>query len=455
MLQIRPGTGLCERVRRALRVALVLLLVPSIGAASTALTGVRLKERDDRTRVVLDLSDAPTYRVFTLESPTRLVVDLADSRIVSKPSVRGGPVSAVRTGVRGNGWRRVVFDLQRPVQVQHFPLEPKGSRSHRIVLDLLPNGDGKTRVERTKPPPDLGTAGAAREASGDDATAPRSRPWTVVIDPGHGGRDSGAVGRKGTSEKAVVLEVATRLRALIDHQPDMRAVLTRNSDRYLSLRERIDVARGRQADLFVSIHADSFPNRRANGSSVYVLSQRGASSEAARWLASRENAADLVGGATLKGVDKQVQRVVLNMLQDHTIGDSWDLARNVLRELKSVGPVHKRSVERAGFVVLKSPDIPSVLVETAFLSNPKEESKLRNPIHQQQLAEAIFRGIRGYVAKRAPRQEGSQMHRVQKGETLGAIARRYEVRLSSLRKANGIQGDHLSVGATLAIPAGS
>ena len=455
MLDNRHGTGASIGPGRNLLIVLVLLLAPVMGLASADLKGVRLKERDDRTRVVLDLSAAPTYQVFSLDSPLRLVVDLADSEIAAKPSARGGPVSAVRTGVRGNGWRRIVLDLEHPVHVRHFALAPKGSRGHRIVLDLLPNTQGAIKVERTEPPEDLGTAGNARDATEDDVAASRSRPWVVVIDPGHGGKDSGAVGRKRTYEKRVVLEIATRLRALIDHEPGMRAVLTRTSDRYLKLRQRIDVARDRDADLFVSIHADSFRNRDANGSSVFVLSRRGASSEAARWLASRENAADLVGGVTLNGVDKQVQSVVLNMLQDHTIGDSWDLAGQILRELKTVGPVHKPGVERAGFVVLKSPDIPSVLVETAFLSNPKEEAKLRNPVHQQRLAEAIFRGIRGYVDKRAPRRDGGQVHQVQKGETLGGIARQYHVKLSTLRKANDIRGDHLSVGDTLTIPAGS
>ncbi len=455
MLRICLSTGLRGNVGFALLTALLLILPPSIGMAATELVGVRLKEREDRTRVVLDLSDAPTYKVFALDSPLRLVVDMADSRIKAKADVDGGPVRAVRTGVRSNGWRRVVLDLHRPVRVQHFPLRPKGSRGHRIVLDLLPNADRAFKVERTEPPPELGKAGAARNATGRDADRMGARQWIVVIDPGHGGRDSGAIGRKGTREKQVVLEIATRLRSLIDHEPGMRAVLTRGKDRYLPLRERISLARDGQADLFVSIHADSFRNRRASGSSVYVLSRRGASSEAARWLASRENAADLVGGTNLNGVDKQVQRVVLNMLQDHTMGDSWDLARDILRELKTVGPVHKRSVERAGFVVLKSPDIPSVLVETAFLSNHKEEAKLRNPIHQQRLAEAIFRGVRGYTAKRIPRPAGSQMHRVKSGETLGGIARQYHVKLSTLRKANGIRGDHLSIGATLTIPTGS
>ncbi len=438
----------------SIRLVATFLLFSGSAWATTELTGVRLKDTTDRTRLVLDLSDTPRYELFALDSPPRVVVDLADARVRKKPSVQGSAVKGIRTGIRAHGVRRVVIDLHRPRKVEHFPLAPSGTRGYRIVVDLLPSEAKNTAVKLVEPPPALASSKLQSGEPSMGGDAMQARPWVIVVDPGHGGKDSGAVGRRGNLEKTIVLQVARRLRDAINREPGMRAVMTRDSDRFLHLRQRIEVARRNQADLFVSIHADSFHNRAARGSSVYVLSRRGASSEAARWLARRENAADLVGGATLKGVDKDVQQVVLNMLQDHTISDSWSLADHVLKALRQVGPVHKVNVERAEFVVLKSPDIPSILVETAFLSNAHEEAKLREASHQQALAMAILQGIRAYVASRGPRLEGARVHLVQRGETLGAIARRYQVSLSALRHVNHIQGDLLKVGAALTIPRG-
>jgi N-acetylmuramoyl-L-alanine amidase len=287
------------------------------------------------------------------------------------------------------------------------------------------------------------TAGVARKAE-----------VVVAIDAGHGGRDPGAIGPTGTLEKEVTLAVARRLQTRINAEPQMRVVMTRLSDRYLGLRDRLLAARNHGADLFVSLHADSYRRTTAQGSSVYILSQRGASSEAARWLAAQHNAADLVGGATLEGVDRDVRGVVLNMLQEHSLGDGWRLAKEILVSLKRIGPVHKPEVERAGFVVLKSPDIPSVLVEMAFLSNPAEERKLNDRQHQEKLAEAIAAGIRSYAKTRMPHlfPAPPRFHVVRRGETLGGIAERYRVSTHSLRLANGIAGDLLYIGVKLTIP---
>jgi N-acetylmuramoyl-L-alanine amidase len=325
-----------------------------------------------------------------------------------------------------------------------FALEPSGDRGHRLVVDLYAGEGAAIGRSHSQSAPVL-TAGVARKAE-----------VVVAIDAGHGGRDPGAIGPTGTLEKEVTLAVARRLQTRINAEPQMRVVMTRLSDRYLGLRERLLAARNHGADLFVSLHADSYRRTTAQGSSVYILSQRGASSEAARWLAAQHNAADLVGGATLEGVDREVRGVVLNMLQEHSLGDGWRLAKEILVSLKRIGPVHKPEVERAGFVVLKSPDIPSVLVEMAFLSNPAEERKLNDRQHQEKLAEAIAAGIRSYAKTRMPHlfPAPSRFHVVSRGETLGGIAERYRVSTRSLRLANGIDGDLLHIGVKLTIPSG-
>jgi N-acetylmuramoyl-L-alanine amidase len=430
--------------------SVVLLWMAGLVYAGTArLDAVRVKDLDDRTRVVLDLSDDVAHRVFSLSDPERVVIDL--DRIRSglerrRREVAGDSLLGLRTGIRSRSGLRVVLDLSSAARVEYFPLDPSGSRGERIVVDLFPT-DGKTTVQATQvsAPPKPPAAQAADE-------------FVVAIDAGHGGRDPGAIGPKGTREKDITLLIARRLRDLVNAEPGMRGVLTRGGDGYLRLRQRMDVARSEGADLFISIHADSFRDKRARGSSVYVVSKRGASSEAARWLAVRENEADLAGGATLDGVDKDIQSVVLNMLQDHTMGDSLRAANSVLKHLKTVGKVHKRRVERAGFVVLKSPDIPSVLVEVAFLSNPDEERKLRDSKHQKRLANSIMGGIREYASFYMPERQtatASQTHVVRRGETLGAIAHRYRISLGALRTANRIKGDLLYVGTKLTIPGGS
>lgn len=421
--------------------ALILVLASlAHGAAFSgdlnSLQNVRVKDLQDKTRIVLDLGIPAEYTVFALDNPPRTVIDL--ERTQGKvgrafESVSGGVVRGVRTGVRPRRGLRVVLDLTELREPHSFALAPSGSRGHRVVVDLPPGQPGAMTQPQVPPPP---------------------KPFVVAIDAGHGGKDPGALGAKGTREKEITLSVARRLKALVNEEPGMRAVLTRNDDRFLHLRERVRIAREHDADLFLSIHADSYRDRRASGSSVFILSRKGASSEAARWLADRENAADLVGGASLNGVDRDIQGVVLDMLQEHTIGESWHLAEAVLKRLTALGKVHKENVERAGFVVLKSPDIPSVLVETAFLSNPAEEQKLRDPAHQQLLAKAMLQGIRSYAAARLPPLQMAELrqHVVERGDTLGRIAQRYSVSVAELRTANDIKGDLLHVGVKLNIP---
>jgi N-acetylmuramoyl-L-alanine amidase len=296
--------------------------------------------------------------------------------------------------------------------------------------------------------------------------AGRGRNVVVALDAGHGGKDPGAVGRHGTREKDVVLQIARRLKARIDREPGMEAYLTRDGDYFVPLRERIERARRQRADLFVSIHADAFKNRQARGSSVYVLSPRGATDEAARWLAARENAADLVGGVSLDDKDAMLASVLLDLSQTAAIDASVNVADQVLSRLGTVGRLHRSTVGRAGFLVLKSPDIPSILVETAFISNPDEEAQLKNARHQEALAGAIVDGIRAYFYDNPPpgtllAMEGPPArsepveHIIVRGETLSGIASRYNVSLSALRRHNRLKNDRIRIGQTLEIPAGS
>ena len=295
---------------------------------------------------------------------------------------------------------------------------------------------------------------AAKPVAVKTSTATPSRELVIAIDAGHGGKDPGAKGRRGTKEKTVVLAIARKLAELIKKEPGMRPVLIRDGDYFLGLRQRIDKARKHNADLFISIHADAFRDRRAHGSSVFVLSRRGASSEMARWIAAKENAADLAGGVSLDDKDDMLTGVLLDLSQSATLAASHEVASNMLNGLKRLGKMHKSTVQRAGFMVLKSPDIPSILVETAFISNPKEENKLRSTQHQARLAQAMLNGIRDYFDTHPPpgTLRVARKHKVKQGDTLSDIAVAYQVSLNSLRGFNSLKSDRLRVGDTLRIP---
>jgi N-acetylmuramoyl-L-alanine amidase len=350
----------------------------------------------------------------------------------------------MRHAPRPNGSLRVVLDLTQPVRPKTFLLKPKASYGHRLVVDLYP-------VEATRKPR------VAKSTKDID----RARDVVVAVDAGHGGEDPGASGsRYRTKEKQVTLEIARRLKRLIDAQPGMRAVLTRTGDYFIGLRKRMSLARKHKADLFLSIHADAFRDKRVRGSSVYVLSKRGASSEAARWLAEKENSSDLVGGVKLDDKDDVLASVLLDLSQSATRHASLSAASKVYRALGKVGKVHGRRVQQAGFMVLKSPDIPSLLVETGFISNPKEERNLRDPDYQERLAKAIVQGVEAFFHETPPpgtllaeQQERVIKHVIAKGDTLSEIADRYQVSVASLRRENRIRSDNLiRVGQVLVIP---
>ncbi|MGZ8264626.1 MAG: N-acetylmuramoyl-L-alanine amidase [Burkholderiales bacterium] len=407
------------------------LLGAAHAAGTLTITTTRVWPAADYTRVTFESPSPIEHKVFTLENPQRLVLDLENveltgalTGLADKVGENDPYVKSIRTGRFKPGTVRLVFDLKATVKPQVFALAPVGTYSHRLVLDLYPLVPpdpllaflDKHQAQREVASPDRAPGEnaqtrsdfepAAREPR--DAISPaRARPAsvrliTIAIDAGHGGEDPGALGPSGTQEKDVTLAIARKLKERIDREPNMRAVLTRNGDYFIPLHMRVDKARRVHADLFVSIHADAFIKPHARGSSVFALSERGATSAAARWLAKRENDADLIGGVNLDVKDRYLKQTLLDLSQTATINDSLKLAKAVLSELGDINTLHKPQVEQAGFAVLKAPDIPSILVETAFISNPHEERRLRSDAYQSKLADAVFQGIKRYFAKNPP-----------------------------------------------------
>lgn len=356
-------------------------------ASPARLDDVRISSEPTATRVVLELTAAAEHDLFTLESPARVVIDLtdADEHPNLKLPAPVGPIVALRTGKQADGSLRLVIETGTPLAAEAVWVAPAADRGHRLLVTL-----------GAQP------AAAPKVVHAAHAPADSGRDIVVAVDAGHGGKDPGALGRGGAREKDVVLAIARALARRIDAEPGMRAVLTRADDNYISHRERIRRARVAQADLFVSIHADAIANRTVSGSSVYVLSDRGATDEQARWLAERENASDLIGGVTLDDKDTVLASVLLDLSQSASISASMVAAERVLAALDRVGEVRKPRVQQAGFLVLKSPDIPSMLVETAYISNPDEERRLKSAQHQRRLAEAIFSGVRDYFTQNPP-----------------------------------------------------
>jgi N-acetylmuramoyl-L-alanine amidase len=398
---------------------------------------------------VFELSGPVEHRVFALSAPDRVVIDLpssvaAGSLDLAEPK---GAITAVRAGPRPGGELRLVLELTETAKPKTFLLAPNEQYGYRLVVDLPP-AEATPVVRRAPQPP---------SADGRDVV--------VAIDAGHGGEDPGASGRGGAREKDVVLAIARRLAAEVDARPGMRSVLIRNGDYFVSHRKRMEIAHEARADFFISIHADSYRDSAAKGATVYVLSDKGATDEAASLLAQRENASDLIGGVSLADKDQLLARVLLDLSQNAALSASTAAGQRLIRRMSAVTAMRRTQVQQAPFLVLKSPDIPSVLVETAYISNPREEASLRSSKHQTALAVALRQGIEDYFAANPP--EGSYFavhppvtpseplrHVIARGETLSGIAERYRVSSASIRRSNGLRSDVLRVGQVLTIPRG-
>jgi N-acetylmuramoyl-L-alanine amidase len=362
-------------------------------ARAVDVRAIRLWAGPDNTRVVVDLSGNAQHSLQVLHNPERVVLDVPGARLAKAlRAVPGGSgaVKRVRMSHSPSGNLRVVLDLARPIQAKSFITKPNAHYGYRLVVDLAGANAAAAAVRRIDKPV------KAKHAPSD------ARDLIIAVDAGHGGEDPGAIGKNGTREKDVVLAIARELAAKINAEPGMKAVLTRGGDYFVPLRDRMRRARAQQADLFVSIHADSIRDRSIDGSSVYILSQRGATDEASRWLAERENASDLIGGVSLDDKDDVLASVLLDLSQSASLNASQEAAGRVLRQLTQAGEVRKHEVQQARFVVLKSPDIPSMLVETAYISNPVEEQRLRTLTHQARLAAAIHQGVHDYFYANPP-----------------------------------------------------
>ena len=405
--------------------------------AGAQVQDIRLSKNESYVRLVFDLDGIADHSIFALQGPDRVVLDVKNAKMHHGMVDRvqaNSLIRSIRSGVRNDKDLRVVFDLSEEVSPRSFLLAPSGKSGHRLVIDLH---DKKDKTKKVK-------------------TASK-RDVIIAIDAGHGGRDPGATGKSGTHEKTVTLQIAKRLEKDINAQRGMKAVLVRKNDRYMRLRDRIHKARDNHADMMISLHADSFPDPRARGSSIYALSVDGATSETARMLAEKENAADILfGDVNLAVEDQMVKEVLFDLSLTGTIESSLDIGGEILGQLKSVNRVHKKQVQQAGFAVLKAPNIPSVLLETAFISNPREEKNLRSAAHQKKVSKAITRGVNKYFSRKAP--PGTWLasseceYAVCSGENVAAVANKHDVKESDLRARNGLYADNLLAGQVIKIP---
>ena len=423
---------------------------------------------DGNTRIVLDLTRPLEHSAFDLQSPHRVVLDLNNAGMkknLNLVSLEGSPVRTLRSGVRDGNGLRFVIELNEAMSFRTFPLPPNEVYGHRLVIDLSP------REQRAVSAPSV-NASAGKQPITDKTPAPvkqaddykgGKRDIIIAIDAGHGGEDPGAIGPGRIMEKKVVLAIARELQALLQAEPGFSPVLIRTGDYYLGLRERTVKARKAQADFFVSIHADAFKYPSANGSSVFILSERGATSEAARWLADKENQSDLIGGIKLEDKEDHLAMTLLDLSLTNKRNESIRLGSHILEQMGTISRLHKSQVEEASFVVLKAPDMPALLVETGFISNPKEARRLADSAYQKKMALAIFNGITRYfrdnppdgslIASRSPATRSPfSTYVVRRGDTLLDIANREGVALQDIRRANNLKNDRLRVGQQLRIP---
>lgn len=436
----------------ALHITLLTVFGTAIFGSSMAFTAeinsVRLWRAPDHTRLVFDISEPVDYKLFSLQNPQRLVIDIAGSSLgadFAELELATTPIAKIRSAVRKGGDLRVVLDLTATVEPRHFTLGANEQYSDRLVIDLF---DRQAAISR----------------SVDEIVQQRDRKIIIAVDAGHGGEDPGALGPKGIREKHVVLQIAKRIEGLLDRDPHFDGVLVRRSDYYLAHRKRTQLARDQRADFFISIHADAFTDPRANGASVYALSNSGATSETARFLAKRENRADLIGGTSalnLGNRDDMLAGVLVDLSMTATMSSSLSAGEYVLKNMGTVARLHKKKVEQAGFLVLKSPDIPSLLIETGFISNPKEARQLSSVAYQQRMAKAIYNGLVQYYTDNPPvgtllatAVSGKPLtYLVARGDTLSEIAARYNTSVSRILNYNKLSSSSIRVGQELLIPA--
>lgn len=431
-----------------MKITMTVLLCLSFALSAWAndVSSVRLWRSPDNTRLVFDLDQPVDYKIIPLVAPDRLVIDLTDARLkasLKSIDLSDTPIAKIRHATRNKGDLRVVLDLKKSVQPRSFLLKPSGDAGHRLVVDL-------NDVSKQKPEP----------VAANEPKAEAKRDIVVAIDAGHGGEDPGASGPSKVREKHVVLTIAKQLAEEINQQPGYRAVLVRTGDYYLQHKRRWEIARENRADLFMSIHADAFTDPRARGSSVYALSRKGTTSAMARFLADSENV-DLAGEVSLGDHEEMVQKTLTDLVMTSSLVSSIDVGERIIGQMGSMTDLHSKRVELANFRVLKAPDIPSILIETGFISNPKEESKLTDKKHQQKLAKAITRGVVDYFAENPPMgtliawqkdNKSANEHVIQRGETLSKIASIYNVSVTQLKRENALQGNTIHVGQTLRIP---
>lgn len=440
-----------NRTRTGWLFSLILLTSAAgyVQAATRSLEGVRMHEAPEYTRVVFDISAEVRYELFTLENPRRVVIDLSDTQpdsgfnpetvALARKRVRG-----VRGSSKGDDYR-IVLDLKGAVVPKSFTLAPVAPYGHRLVVDL--HATEKSTRPTFVPKPE------------------GKRDVIVAVDAGHGGEDPGALGPRGVREKDVVMKIAQRLARKLDAAQGYRAVMVRTGDYYLAHRKRTERARDAQANLFISIHADAFKSPGVDGASVFTLSDRGATSETARWLAESENASDMIGGVeeVVSGTQEDyLLKAILEVSMDANRSASIEVGERILERIGGITKLHKKRVEQAGFLVLKSPDMPSLLVETGFISNPAEAKRLNSAAFQDKMASALFDGIRTYMSNRAPegtlvawrREQGGQRYTISRGDTLSGIASRHGVSTRRIKEANGLATDRIKVGQVITIPAG-
>jgi N-acetylmuramoyl-L-alanine amidase len=434
-------------MNRVFRICVILVcaLAPAVWAAEVH--DVRLWRAPDHTRIVFDLTSPASHKLLVLDNPARIVLDITDARLktdLAALPLADTPISRLRSGVREGTDLRVVLEMSAKVNPRSFALKANQQAGDRLVLDLYDqNGSASTTsVKKSVKQPSA------------------KRDIIIAIDAGHGGEDPGALGPKRLREKDVVLAIARELHRLFENDSGFSPTLIRTGDYYISLRGRRELARKRQADLFVSVHADAFKRKEANGASVYALSTSGATSTAARYLAQRENAADLVGGVSLSDKDDLLAGVLADLSMTSTLDTSLQLGGRVLRKMDTIAHLHKSRVEQAGFAVLKSPDIPSILVETGFISNPTEASKLATRSYQKKMARMIHAGVKDYFLDHPPqgtllawqKQQGGRQYTIASGDTLSDIAQRFNVSVNDLKDHNGLSSTRIMVGQKLTIP---